>query len=367
MANIGTPDELADLLIAGAEGFNERPQMQGLIQKSAETAVAAMSGSCSKCGTYTAGGPCPNCTPQPSPSPAPSVTVPAKIAPVTPSGKSSFNLAHLGVFCCVAGLTIVGLGGLGYVAVQSARREAVSLLGAGLFPSICWPKDQRHKPRARFGMHIISHLLEGVAMFALIFSFLAAIPWLIVIALGIIAYRYYRAAKAGNLKPPLTINPGAALKAIQIAIAGNSAAAFEAITASFHLDVASGSIEHKLLDAGFAELERRAKDPNAKLPIMDYIAHFTGIPRDAVIKAFEAEYSNQDSVTTITPPGTRRRQWRSQRRSCCCSARWVTPRISLAACPSLVCGREGSAVVQSDGAEPICADAIYDRHRHRRD
>jgi uncharacterized protein YkwD len=114
-------------------------------------------------------------------------------------------------------------------------------------------------------------------------------PWLIVAALAIIAFRYYRAAKAGNLKPPVTINPGAALKAIQDALAGNSAAALTALGESFHLDVAAGSIEDKLLRGGFAELERRATDPASKMPVVDYIAHFSGKTREDVIKFLEVE------------------------------------------------------------------------------
>jgi hypothetical protein len=56
-------------------------------------------------------------------------------------------------------------------------------------------------------------------------------------------------------------------------------------------------IEEHLLQGGFKELELRAADPNAKLPIMDYIAHFSNRTRDQVIAFFEAEAG----ITRQTP------------------------------------------------------------------
>jgi hypothetical protein len=131
-------------------------------------------------------------------------------------------------------------------------------------------------------------------MFSLAFNFG---PWLIAAALAIVAWRYAAAAKAGNLKPPFVINQGAAMTAIQNAVSGNPAAALIALIESVHLQVAAGSVEEHLLQGGFKELELRAADPNAKLPIMDYIAHFSNRPRDQVIAFFEAEAG----ITRQTP------------------------------------------------------------------
>lgn len=131
-------------------------------------------------------------------------------------------------------------------------------------------------------------------MFSLAFAYG---PWLVIAALGIVAYRYYVAAKSGNGKPPFVVNPGALMTAIQNALSGNASAALPALIESLHLQVAAGSIEEKLLQAGFKEIELRAKDPNAKLPAIDYIAHFSNRTRDQVIAFFEAEAG----ITRQTP------------------------------------------------------------------
>lgn len=112
---------------------------------------------------------------------------------------------------------------------------------------------------------------------------------LVCVGLAVVAFRYAMAARSGNVMPPVIINPGAALKAIQDALEGNSAAALTALGESFHLDVVNGSVEEKLLIAGFKELRRRAADPNAKMPAIDYIAHFSGKSREQVIAFLEAE------------------------------------------------------------------------------
>jgi hypothetical protein len=131
-------------------------------------------------------------------------------------------------------------------------------------------------------------------MFSLAFAYG---PWLVIAALGIVAYRYYVAAKSGNGKPPFVVNPGAALTAIQNALSGNASAALPALIESVHLQVAAGSIEEKLLQAGFKEIELRAADPNAKLPVVDYVAHFSNRTREQVIAFFEAEAG----ITRQTP------------------------------------------------------------------
>lgn len=118
---------------------------------------------------------------------------------------------------------------------------------------------------------------------------------------ALVAFRYAQAARSGNVLPPIKVNPGAALKAIQEALEGNKAAALTALADSFHLEVAAGSIEQKLLSAGFAELERRAADPTAKMPAIDYIAHFSGKSREDVIKFLEAEAGVPHTAAPVLP------------------------------------------------------------------
>jgi hypothetical protein len=104
IASLSGPDEVADLIIAAAEGFNPKPQIMGLMNNPIE-AVAKMAGTCSTCGIYSGGGPCPNCNPAPQPNsnPAPNGTVPAKVPPMVPKKKSVYS----GV--AIAAMSFVGL------------------------------------------------------------------------------------------------------------------------------------------------------------------------------------------------------------------------------------------------------------------
>jgi hypothetical protein len=72
LQGINSADDMADYLIAAAEKFNQKPDLVGLVNTllAPTPTIAIPAGHCPNCGKYTAGAPCPDCTPDlPKPQP----------------------------------------------------------------------------------------------------------------------------------------------------------------------------------------------------------------------------------------------------------------------------------------------------------
>jgi hypothetical protein len=117
LASIKNADEMADYILAASEKLNAPPQVQGVNPNPVSATKAVMAGTCEKCGTYTAGGPCPNCTPAPPSTPPNSGTVPPKLSPVKPRPRS----AMLGTIGGAAALGVFGLAAAGLLVVAIKR------------------------------------------------------------------------------------------------------------------------------------------------------------------------------------------------------------------------------------------------------
>lgn len=120
--------------------------------------------------------------------------------------------------------------------------------------------------------------------------------FLITIALAVVAFRYAMAARTGNFMPPVVVNPGAAQRLIAAALTGNKDAVLMAASEALHLSLTDGSLEQKLLQLGFADVQRQIADPNGKAPVIKAIAHFTGLTEQQVFDILKVEL--------LGPPGS---------------------------------------------------------------
>src|SRR4051812_40975373 len=95
-------------------------------------------------------------------------------------------------------------------------------------------------------------------------------------------------ARTGKFPPAIVIAPGAAARLVGIAMTGNVDALLSAAVDSFHLHLATGSLQERLMQAGLAEVQRNINDPNGKTPLVDAIALFTGKTRQQVFDLFKS-------------------------------------------------------------------------------
>lgn len=135
-------------------------------------------------------------------------------------------------------------------------------------------------------------------MFSSLLSFVSLGLLLIVAALVVGLIMALAARKPGS---NVVVASGAAKKLVSIAMTGNVDAVVAAAIDSFHLHFAAGSLPEKLLQAGFAEVQRNVSDPNGKTPLIDAIANFTGKTRQQVFDTFKAELDGPAAPATPAP------------------------------------------------------------------
>ena len=102
--------------------------------------------------------------------------------------------------------------------------------------------------------------------------------------------RYALAARTGQSPaPPIVLAPDAARKLIAVALTGNTAAVLQAAGDALHIHLNEGSLEEKLLNLAFADVQRKLQNTNTKdTPIITAIAHFTGKSEQEVFDILRA-------------------------------------------------------------------------------
>lgn len=124
-------------------------------------------------------------------------------------------------------------------------------------------------------------------------TFLTALPiglMLIIAALTIVAARYFVKSRVMPTAPPVTVSPGAAQRLIKAALVGNKEALLMAAMDSLQIWINEGSIEQRLLELGFDDVQRRVSDPNGNAPVVKMVAHLLGMTEQHVLDAFKAEF-----------------------------------------------------------------------------
>lgn len=138
-------------------------------------------------------------------------------------------------------------------------------------------------------------------MFTSILSFVSLGLLLIVAALVIGIVMALAARKPGS---NIVIAQGAVQKLVSIAMSGNVDALVAAAVESIHLHLAEGSLPEKLLQAGFAEVQRNVSNPAGKTPLIDAIALFSGKTRQQVFDVFKAELDGPAAMPAMNPIAT---------------------------------------------------------------
>lgn len=125
-------------------------------------------------------------------------------------------------------------------------------------------------------------------------SFLGALAvglGLIALSLFISTVRFALQARLGvPVHPPVSVQPGSAIKLIRAAITGNKDLLLIAAQDALRIWIEDGSLEEKLLELSFDDTQRRLNDPNGQAPVIKTIAHLVGMSEQQVFDALKAEF-----------------------------------------------------------------------------